>query len=111
MKEITVPEAITVTKVYLDNGEERTATSEITFGEFLEKLILSDPKFGKTMKCILGAVSIREKAQNTPVGEAFSVDDEYFEILKDVIEEPSGGYNPAIVQQLVPFLLAVTEAK
>ena len=42
--------------------------------------------------------------------DEFMLDDAEWQLLKEVIEEPTGGYNPAVVTKLVSFLIAVTQA-
>ena len=108
MKTIVIPKPIMVS--FYDKESEN---KEMLFHEMIFGSVLPDAKFGKDMKSILSAVSIKtalikavEKNE-----EEFVLDDVDWALLKTVVEEPTNGYNPAIVMQLTPFLLAITEAK
>jgi len=110
MKIVTIPEPISVDFSTTD-GEK--IKQEFKFQDMMFNNVLVDTKFGKDMKSILAAVNIKNvilKAVENNASE-FMLDDAEWQLLKDVVEEPTGGYNPAIVIHLTPFLLAVTQAE
>ena len=113
MKEIKICEPITVTVPVLKDGKADVESIEFKFDKFLIDTVLVDDKFGKSMKSVMAAVTIRESLNKAvEAGESsFNVDDVHYAVLKDVVEEPTAGYNPRFVYQLVDFLRAVTEAK
>ena len=101
MRTVLIP-----SKILLKIGENE---QEISFQEFVQGTLLIDNKFGKNMKLIMTSINLRDKFKVAV--DKISLTEEEWLILKEVAEEPSGGYVTAIVIQLYPFLKAITEAK
>lgn len=105
MKKITIPQSIELEDIKDANGNKVV----IEFKDFVGKTLLADPKFGKAMADILSAVEIKSKLS---AGDGvLELDNEDYEKLLSVAAEPSNAYNPVIVMQLVPFLLAIKNAQ
>lgn len=96
MRYIRFPSPITIQETTLD------------FRTWLSESILIDPKLGKTAQTVMAAADIRERLSKTD-GPLELSDNEWM-MLKEVIEEPTGGYNTAVAIHCTPFLRAFLEA-
>lgn len=107
---IKIPEPVVLTGL---NGmpvlDSENQPMIITFKNFVMNTLLIDNKFGKSMADILSAVEIKNKLSCSD--EELELDFNDWERLSNVAKEPSAGYNPAVVVQIVAFLTAITEAK
>ena len=110
MRYITVPEDI---ELYNLGGQrmkdENDADVTLTFPDFVLQR-LGDPKFAIDMKAVIAAVEIKLK-----LGDAngvLALDNDHWERLKAVTEEPSGltAYHPAVSHNLLPFMKAICDA-
>lgn len=110
MKTITIPENISI-KDQNDNFalDSSGKPASVSFASFVSNTLLVDAKFGKTLADILNAVSIKTKL--TLAKETLELENDEWEKLYEVAKEPTNGYNPLIVMQLVPFLTAIRDAK
>ena len=110
MKTITVPETILL---HDSNGlpvlDRDGNPVSVSFKQFVTGTLLVDPKFGKTMADILSAVEIKRKVADAT--DKLELDNSDWEKLNAVAAEPSAGYNPGVVVQLVSFLTAIKDAK
>jgi hypothetical protein len=115
MKTIVIPsniilKTITGQTIVNDQGEVQTAT----FKDFIMGRLIDD-KMAKDMSTILRVVKMRDGLDKVMADSAteWVIDDEDWRLLEDVVRNPgpSSRYNPAIAHCLVPFFLAVTEAK
>lgn len=112
MKKITIPADVAVVDV---NGKTMMDPDGkplvVTFSEFINKTILVDPKFGKSMADIMSAVEIKNKLTNVTVGSEVEFENSDYDRLKAIVEEPTNAYNPVFVMQMISFLMAVKNAK
>ncbi|MDX1421518.1 MAG: hypothetical protein R3322_00170 [Kiloniellales bacterium] len=97
MKTLTVPPPVT-----LPNGDD------LSFAQWVEGMT-SDRKFGASAKTIFQAVEIIRLVKEA--NGTVQLDTAHWELLRDVISEPSAPYNPAIMIHAAPFLRAVLEPK
>jgi hypothetical protein len=112
MKSITVPELAKVKYSVFnrETGVQEEQFAPFEFKTFLESVVLVDPKFGKDMKTIMTAVRLRDKFKEANPGDVVEVSDEDYSLLKSVVEEPTNGYNPQVMLQMVHYLTALTSA-
>lgn len=107
---ITIPQPITLLdldgKIVFD---EKGNPSVVSFRQFVTTVLLSDPKFGRTMADILSAVEIKNRLAEAV--ETLELDKEDWKKLLAVTEEPSVGYNTVVATQLISFFLAIKNAK
>jgi len=111
MKKITVPEPVFI--VDHNNSQMLDQSGNpicITFYDFVRNTLLVDPKFGKTMADIMSAVDIKQKLSEKPEEKTIIIENADWERLNAVANEPSSGYNPVIVVQLISFLKAIKDA-
>jgi hypothetical protein len=72
---------------------------------------LTDPKFATGMDTIMKAVALRDMIKDVEVGGYVVIDDDHWELLVDVIKNPSQqtAYNPMFAHCFLEFMKAVTE--
>ena len=107
MRKIVVPQDI---EIKLDVPKPDDKPLIISFYQFLSQTVLTDQKFGKDMKSLMSAVSLKTTFKNAKPGDEVQVDNEEWELLNEIVKEPSQGYNPILAMELVPFMLVITEA-
>jgi hypothetical protein len=100
MRYIKVPEPL---QLKSPQGE----TIEAPFPKFLREMLL-DPQFAKNYKTLKIAAAI-DKALDKANG-VVALENEHWQLLKKVIEEPTGGYMGGVGPQILPFLSVVIEA-
>jgi hypothetical protein len=100
---ITVPAPV---KLAVDGAP---APIESTF-EALIKERTADQKFGANLDGIMLGVGLRQAFTGCTPGDVIGVPLDQWERLCDVVREPSGGYNAAVVYQLLPHLRAILDA-
>lgn len=84
---VTVPEGVAKTV-----GEgERAKDYDLSFHKFLE-LMLDDQKFTKNGKGLRIATRLEAAFADADVGEVVRLHPDDWELLKDVVEAPTGGY-------------------
>lgn len=94
------------------DGEVIGEAPPANFLRWLKTNVLVDQKLGKSSKDILAASDVIEKVGKAEdkQWEFLELTDSEWSMLKPVVEEPSGGYNPAVAVQLTPFLRAFLNA-
>ena len=112
MKKVTIkiPAPVTLTfnnSAVLGSDEQPVV---ISFKDFVNNTLLIDPKFGKSMADILSAVEIKNKLSQVTT-EELELDHDDWDRLNKVAAEPTNGYNPVVVVQIVDFLTAIRDAK
>lgn len=101
MRYIKIPEPL---QIKVPTSEERI---EAPFPKFLREMLL-DPQFAKNYKTLKIAAAI-DKALDKANG-VLALENEHWNLLKKVIEEPNGGYMGGVGPQILPFLEAVITA-
>ena len=83
---------------------------DITFTpvQFYRMVVETDPK---------GCVTAKALRMTLRIGEAFAkaapvvlLEEEVWSHLKAIVEEPTGGYNPALARRLMPWIDAIVGA-
>jgi hypothetical protein len=97
MRYIKVPEPL---KLKTPQGEE----VEAPFLKFLKEMLV-DPQFSKNYRTLKIAAAI-DKAIDKANG-VIMLESDHWQLLKKVIEEPSGGYLGGVGPQIIPYLDAV----
>jgi hypothetical protein len=80
----------------------------MTFAEFVMGTSLADPKFGRGYKQLISATKIHDAVRQA--NGVINLEDADWELLRDVVENPSSPYHPTRAMQLVPFMRAIVEA-
>lgn len=110
MKTIIIPQPIAIYDLagnpMLDQSGNPVV---INFKTFVSSTLLVDPKYGKTLNDILSAVEVKTKL--VLAEDKLELDDEHWERLVTVLKDPSNPYLPHVVMQILPFLLAIRDAK
>lgn len=110
MKKISIPQNVELVDLSGNPVRDNSgAQVTVSFRDFVVNTLLTDPKFGKGMAEILSAVEIKGKVSAATT--ELELDNSDYERLLSIANEPSNPYNPAVVVQLVPFLLAIKNAK
>lgn len=104
MRYIKIPEPIQL-KV---PGTGELVDKPTTFQEWLATTVLSDAKLGKTAKSLMAVADIQQKVEES--NGVLDLNDNEWELLKDVVENPTNGYNTPVGVQLVGFLRAFLNA-
>lgn len=116
MKVIKVQESVVLTntsgktlyKRDQENPEGEAEVAMVTFKEFLYQR-LADPKMSKTIDTLRATLRLKnavDEAENL-----VKVEEEDWDLLVDVVKEPSTPYNPTFGYCLLPFIDAVVEAE
>lgn len=109
MKTIKIPNPVTIkNQDGSDALDQNNQPITVSFKDFVIGTLITDPKFGKTMAGIFAAVDIKKRLSNTT--DTIEMDSSDWQILHEVASEPTIGYNPTVVVQLVDFLLAIKNA-
>ena len=82
---------------------------QIDFKEWLCDSVLMDARFGKTFQDLTLAEDLKKKIEKSNGEIEFS--DMEWRALIAAINEPTGGYNPRMALQLMPFMRLMLEAK
>ena len=64
------------------------------------------------MQAIIAAVEIKARVKEAKEAEAdlVALENDHHKQLKDAVENPSSPYHPHVAPNLLPFMLAITEA-
>jgi hypothetical protein len=107
MRYIQIPSNIIV-KVRIPAGPENTR--ETSFQDTMTEVWLNYPKeFGETGSAIRVSAKLEMLFANKTPGTWVPVEDADFQRLERAVE--NCGYNPAVARQLVPFIVAIQEAR
>lgn len=101
MRYISIPEDVPVTGI-------SAHPVPVSFKTWLGETVLLDPKLGKTAKDLMMAADLLKRLESAE--DVLELSDAEWSLVKDVVEEPSGGYNTAVAIQLTCFLRAFLEA-
>ncbi len=86
-----------------------------TFCDWIRDVILVDDKVGVSAKTLFMAFDLRARFEDLQVGDVIELvvekkgKDEWT-FLKDIVEEPTKGYNPAGALQILGYLTVVIDA-
>ena len=106
---ITVPAPVQV-EFDKQGAPNETDTIEYTFyRNFLSRIVLIDPSFGKDALSVIAAMEIRGKFKDAKPGDKVVLPYEQYKRLKDTVEKPQNPYNPYVMVQCTSFLLAVMD--
>lgn len=111
MKKIKIPEPVHIRDVndnLLFEDENKTVPCLLTFKQVLEKTILLDNKFGVNLNSIIMAANIKNKLNQN--SEVLELENEEWEKLWEVTQNPTGGYNTVYSIQLIDFFMAIMKA-
>lgn len=112
MREIVIPKLLTVKLPSLNLETGKHNTYEASFADFLNDNILHDKKFlgEATIKDLRRANRVYGKFENAKPGDSICVDETDWELMRDVGEKPTGGWNPFFGPQFLPHIEAVLSA-
>ena len=117
MHYVTVPEDITPRDTITEN--EIVAASPQTFYRFLRANILSDARFGSSIKGVLAIEKLGDLFRDAKPGDVVKVEDADWELMKEASEHPtrgtgrtatSGFGDGLLAVQFLPFLRAIIDA-
>ncbi len=108
MTRIPIPADITVT--LLDGSPALVDGKPITlsFIDFCRSQ-LEDQRYGASMVAVVRANTIREALD--AANGAVDLDEDLWQSLKAVVENPSRGYDAKVATSLLPFMRAIVDAK
>lgn len=82
----------------------------MTMRKFVIQAALNDPKFGKGAVNSLAGARVLSKFDKAAAGTWVKLDEEDYKLLKDVIQNPTNGFNPHIAIQCAEFIEAIEQA-
>jgi hypothetical protein len=84
-------------------------TESFTFSRFINDLVLTDKKIGANFQTISAGQRI-QAVSNKSLDGYYVFESSDWNILKEIVELPSNGYNPVVAINLIPFMKAILEA-
>lgn len=117
MRKFVIPEPINVMtadgsaqmKEPAPDGELRPLV--MTLEKFLDFYVVNDPQCAKNMRAMKHTMALLDLAKHKP-GEEVCLDEQAWELAKQVLEEPSQPYpHPHVLRQSWPFVKAICEAE
>ena len=104
---ITVPKTIQIRN--LVNKDDKGI--DISFSSYVLQM-LHDKKFGGSIAALRSASQLQVIFEDITEGTTILVHPNDYTLLKDVAQDPSGGFqNPGVAMQLLPYIDAIVDAK
>jgi hypothetical protein len=105
---VTIPAAI---ELSIDNpmtGKSVKFTRD--FEAFIKERTNDNGHFGKTLDTLMLGFAIRQAFLGAKAGSAIGLTLEQWDALCKSLREPTGGYNPEVMFQMLPMVRAVLDA-
>lgn len=105
---VTVPEAIEL--VVENPATGKIAKTSRDFYALVKERTNDHGHFGKTLDSLMLGLSIRQAFIAAKAGDIIGLPLEQWEALCKAVREPSNGYNPEVMFQMLPMVKAIIDA-
>jgi len=102
---IQIPGDITLKK---PDGSDTDVT--MRFSGWARDIILVDAKVGVDASTLFLANDLRQKFADVNEGDVVQLTKEEWELMRGIVEKPTGGYSPGGAMQILGYLRAVLDA-
>lgn len=103
MRYIRVPEPIDI-----KNPITGEAANRVPFSQFVTELLM-DPRFSATAAAIEVTHHLHKAVKSA--ASHMAIESAHWELLRTVVEAPTGGYVPGVGVQMRAFIRAILDAK
>lgn len=117
MKYIQVPEDRSVIMpnpcpiCRLSVGNDNVKTDIVSFGRYLEEILLRDPAMGNGYDAWTAIHDLRESFKDAPFDTCKEIDEAHWKLLNEIIMNPKGSLpDGGIMYQLIPFMDTILQA-
>lgn len=105
---VTVPRDIEVSILNQQTG--KPVSGKRSFEDFVKDRTNDPTHFGKTLDDLMLGYAVRTAFFNCKPGDVIGLTLEQWEGFCKALREPSTGYNPEVMFQLLPMVLAILDA-
>ena len=86
-------------------GTTHVEQRQETVLNLLQELVLLDPRFSISIERVRMAARIEAAAaEATSSGSLLRLNTEEYALIREIVAQPHGGYNPAVARQVLPLL-------
>jgi hypothetical protein len=96
--------------ITLKNPDGSDTGVTMKFVGWARDVILVDNKVGVSAATLFLANDLRQKFADKQEGDVVELTEKEWELMKGIVEEPTGGYAPGGAMQIIVYLRAVLDA-
>lgn len=80
-----------------------------SFAQFVNTRLDDEQFFGRSLPALESRISIRRALEGRVPGDVIEIRHDDWELLAQAVKTPSKPYIPALTEQILPFLYAITQ--